>query len=741
MAKTKNSSEETSRRRAFWQGEIDKAKKRYRNFWSSGDTVVDTYRMQKADEVEVASKDKYNILFSSTETIRPNLYAQTPVVRVKLRNRDTENPTVRIGARMLEGCLAYVLDEEDFDEVMENVVEDLLLPGLGTAWVRYEPQFGKSEGQEVLLDEHVRIDYVYWQDFLTGLSRGWKPVPWVAKRVWKDKRECVALFGAEKANKLEYCARENTGRDGDNNGETAEIWEIWDKRDRMVHWYCESYPGDLLDSKPDPLKLKNFFPCPRPLRAISNTRTLVPRAYYSQYKSQAETLNTMTRRIRLLGEALKVVGLYNAAEAKLANALNPGTGNTMIAVDQWAMFAQAGGIKGNVEWLPIEQIAQTLIQLQQAREVAKNEIYEITGFSDIIRGVSKASETLGAQNIKQNWAGARVKKAQKEVQRFARDIIAIAGEIIAEHCDPATIAKFSAVDIPDPESILPGSPAEEQMLAFEQAVDFIRNESRRVSTINIETDSTILADEEAERKDRMDFLGAAGAFLQQAVPAMQSTPELGPLLGAMLMFTIRTFPSSRSIEEEFEKVQKVLANKPAPPQESDPNGHAAKAQAAQAVAGIKAQADQQRAQTDQQTRQSELQAEGAIEQAKLAQAAREADMRHAEAMAKIELEVRFKAQEFALREREVAVKEAELGIKRQQADTQEFAAQANAENAERAQDTATEVAGHDAALKDRAQDTSEATAAHGASMAEAEHEQRETQMEQDATKGLTEEKD
>lgn len=733
----KRDREMATNRRAHWQTEIEKAKKRFRTFWSIGDQTVDVYRSQREDGNEILMKDKYNILYSSTETIRPNLYAQRPSVRVKLRNRDLAPQAARDGARLLEGSLSYLIEEEDFDELMENVVEDLLLPGLGQAWVRYEPTFqnvmgpdGKpvldeaGEPEQELLDEMVKFDYVYWKDFLTGISRGWRTVPWVSRRIWLTKERATARFGADKASKLAYTSKE-VDRETDVSSETAEAWEIWDKESGTVYWFAESYSDDLLDVRKDPLKLKNFFPCPRPVRAIYNTRTFVPRAYYTQYKSQAETLNVLTRRIRLLGEALRVVGLYDGQQTKLADLLNPNAGNKMIAVDNWAVFAQAGGIKGNIEWLPLDQVITTLIQLQQAREICKNEIYEITGFSDIVRGQSKASETLGAQNIKANWAGARVKKAQKEVQRFARDLIAIAGEVVAEHCSPETIALFSGIPVPTPDQVQQDPNLQVAMQQFMQATSFIANESRRVASIDIETDSTILADEEADRKDRTEFLAAAGAFLQQAVPAMQTTPELGPLLGAMLMFTIRTFPSSRSIEEEFEKVQNVLANKPPKQEEQDPNGHAAKAGAAKEIAGIKAQSEQARTQSEQATAQAELQAKSTNDAEKLRLEAQAEMNRHTEAMAKLTLEETFKGREFMLREREVAIKEAELGIKQQVADTQEAAAAAAAENAE------------------RQQDTSEAMAEHGASMDFAAHEQKYDQMDREDSRaeGLTNDKD
>lgn len=611
-------------RQVHWQQELERAKKRFKGFWDAGDIVVDTYRLQKADGNEAYAKDKYNILFSSTETIRPNLYAQTPRTMVKMRNRDTATAIARAAGLLLEGCIEYVKDEEDFDELMNSCVEDLLLPGLGQAWVRYEANVEENK----VLDEMVELEYVYWQDFLMGTARTWKQVPWVAKRLWLTKEKATKRFGKDVANKLQYVARDATAREMDTQAETAEAWEIWDKESRTVYWYAEGF-RDLLDIKADPLKLKGFFPCPRPLRAITNTRTLVPRALYSQYKSQAETLNVLTKRIRLLGEALRVVGLYDGAHVKLADILNPAAGNRMIAVDNWAMFAQNGGINGAVAWVPIDMVSKVLSELLQQREICKAEIYEITGFSDIVRGVSKASETLGAQNLKANWAAARVKRMQAEVQRFARDLLALAGEVIAEHCDESTIAIFSGLEIPTGEQIANDPNAQKTLDTFKAACKLLKTELLRVSRIDIETDSTLMADDAVEREDRAKFLAAAGAFLQQAVPAAEMTPELGPLLGSLLMFTVRSFPSARIIEQEFENFQRQMLQKGQQPQDQDKDGK-------KADAAVKQQELEHKSQNDQATLMLDTQKE---------------QHRHDEKIA-----------ELALKEREVAVKEAELAV-------------------------------------------------------------------------------
>jgi hypothetical protein len=66
-----------------------------------------------------------------------------------------------------------------------------------------------------------------------------------------------------------------------------------------------------------------------------------------------------------------------------------------------------------------------LESLYEAREKVKQDLYDITGIADIIRGVSDPSETMGAQQIKSNFATLRIGDHQRAVQEFAR-----------EHCPP-----------------------------------------------------------------------------------------------------------------------------------------------------------------------------------------------------------------------------------------------------------------------------------------------------------------
>lgn len=698
-AATKVQGQNSTNRRGHWQEEISKSNKRWEIFGRAGNLVVDRYRLERENSVNDIYQDRYNILYSSVETIRPSLYAQTPKVQATKRHRDRENDTVTLATALLETTCQFALEEIDFDEVMNNVVEDYLLPGIGIAWVRYVPTISTRKGDndnetyEAVDFEGIAVDYVHYRDFRTGTGRVWHELPWIARRVFFNKKKATTRFGEEKANRLQYSYRpsdDGTGsrgvdrtEGGVSGGFQAVIWEIWDKENGKVVWYSEDYPGDVLDEIDDPLHLKDFFPCPRPIRAVHNTRTFVPKAYYSQYKAQAEELDRLTERIRYLTEALRAIGVYDGSQEQLAQLLN-GKGNKMIGVQNWAAFAQNGGVNGSIQWVPIKDVAAVLTELLRQREIVKGEIYEISGFSDIVRGVSKASETLGAQEIKANWATGRLRDMQKEVQRFCRDIIRIVAEIISEQFSDESLALYAGFEPPpvSPEEqaaaaqyamamsqyqqqsasaiTLPGQPApqppqkpgptqrQQAIQTFLDVVKLLKDEKLRMAQIGIETDSTIQPDEAAERKDRMEFLGAAGAFLQQAGPMAMQYPDMRGLLGSLMMFVVRTFRASRPVEKEFEEFTKKLQQQPPmpPPGQSGEGGGSDPAAAQAKVQGeqVKAQATMQTAQMDDATERYKIDTEARL-------ASEQAQRDH-----------EFRMAELQLKSREVAVKERELGI-------------------------------------------------------------------------------
>ena len=153
----------------------------------------------------------------------------------------------------------------------------------------------------------------------------------------------------------------------------------------------------ILDVKDDPLQLDGFFPCPKPMAANVTSSNFMPRADYIFAQDQFNELDEINTRITWLTRAAKVVGVYDKASEGIQRVFNQGAENQMIPVDNWAMFAERGGIKGQIDWIPIDQVVNAIDHLRQYRQDKVQQIYEVLGISDIMRGSSKASETAAAQ--------------------------------------------------------------------------------------------------------------------------------------------------------------------------------------------------------------------------------------------------------------------------------------------------------------------------------------------------------
>jgi hypothetical protein len=193
--------------------------------------------------------------------------------------------------------------------------------------------------------------------------------------------------------------------------------------------------------------------------------------------------------------------------------------------------------------MPIAEAAKVLAQLYQQRDQIKETIFEITGLSDIMRGVSKASETATAQNIKSQFGSLRVNRRQREVQRFARDIIRMMTEIIAEHFQPQTIQEMT------------------QQPLNPEVFRLMKSDQLRSYRIDVETDSTIakqlLDDEESYAK----LLAAIAQFVQGIAPMVAQ--GFIPLKVAMSLLQggIRRFKLGRPVEEAFDEIDIEAAQK------------------------------------------------------------------------------------------------------------------------------------------------------------------------------------
>jgi hypothetical protein len=613
-----------------WYNTIASYERAYKEWEARTDRIIKRYR----DDSRTRNNPnaRFNILWSNVQTITPAIFARLPRPDVSRRFRDND-PVARVASMMLERALDYEITHYgDYKSAMSQSVLDRLLGGRGTSWVRYEPHIageagGMAEGmpedglqvtedtdeaeteggiyredQERIEYECAPVDYVYWRDFGHTIARTWEEVTACWRKVYMERPALVERFGEELGGKIPLDTKPETSKTfNEKMGEGASeavIYEIWDKTSGEVIWLSKSM-GKILDTRPDPLKLENFWPCPKPLYATLTTDKLEPIPDFTLYQDQAKQLDTLADRIDGFINALKVRGVYDASEPSLARLFSEGENNTLIPVKNYAAFSEKGGMMGAINLVDIAPIAQALQMSYQAMEQVKGQIYEIMGIADIQRGQTDPNETLGAQIIKSNNAAGRLKTMQHAVVDFATELLSIKAQIICNHFTDDTIVKISGA--------MQLSPQDQALIP--QALALLRNEAAKNFRVEVTSDSMIFQDEQQEKADRLEFLSAMSGFLQQAVPASQANPELTPMLVEMLKFGVTAFKAGKGLEgmidetaDKFREQAKMAEGQPKPPTAEEQKLQMqmqieqAKIQAKQAEMQMQLQIDQQKMQ-------------------------------------------------------------------------------------------------------------------------------------------------
>jgi hypothetical protein len=614
---------------AKWQSRVKKLIKRYR----------DDTRGQTGNETA-----KFNILWSNVQTLIPAVYAKLPKADVTRRFGDND-PVGRVAARLIERAIDFEIEHySDFRSTMKYCVEDRFLGGRGTCWVRYEPHVApqgigddgeqvtnaieRGEGAPPNLEqieyECAPVDYVHWRDFGHSQGRTWEEVTQVWRWVYMTREALAERFGEEMARKIPLDQGPepiNRYNDSARSFNRAKICELWDKETLKVYWFCKGM-GEFIDVRDDPLGLEGFFPCPKPLFATTTSDSLVPVPDFVLYQDQAVELDILSDRIDGLVKALRVRGVYDASQPALQRLMTEGDNNALIPVDKWAAFGEKGGLKGSIDLLPLDTIAQCLLQCYQARADIKGQIYEITGISDIIRGQSFASETATAQQIKGQYAGLRLRSMQEDVALFATEVIRLKAQIMCLKYQPKTILEYAAAN----------QMSQADQAQIPAALELLSDKPLRNFRIDIAADSLVQIDEAQMKQERVEFLGAFSQFVQSALPVSQAEPALAPLMLDLLKFGVQAFKGARSIEGEIDQVteqmKQALANpepKPNPMVEAEQAKAQVEMQKAQMVAQsdqakvqAQLQIEQLKAQNDAQLEQLRQQFEAQVEQQKLA---------------------------------------------------------------------------------------------------------------------------
>lgn len=662
-----------------WRAEIQQAQKRVKDYRKDASRVVKLFEAEKKEDYQ------FNILYSNTETLLPALYNSTPRPDVQPRYKVTDQ-LPNVASQVCKRTLEFLLDTEQahyskFDTAITSAVLEGLVPGQGCTRFKYDYEEDAVKDVQAEADdkpgttppatvkyEYICAEEVPWDRVLFGYCRKWKDLPWVAFEHFMNQEELKQNFGAELAALIPtpVTGGEQTDENGEKTGakdaegeKLAHVMEIWDKAHKEIVFIAEGY-GEVVKKVPDPLKLKQFWPMPQPISFFRRISGQVPQTLYAFYEEQAKELNTCTRRINMIMRALKVRGFYDATLDGL-DELMKSEDNTLLPAENVSAMLQGQTLEKAIWLFPLEKLVLVLQQLYVQREQVKQVIYEVTGISDIIRGSNAASETATASNIKSQWGTIRLKKAQKEVQRYVKDSLRIMAELAFKHLSAETIAKMTGMQLPteqqqqqaqalltqlqqqaaataqlgQPPQPPQGADQLQQILStpsWEAVMGILSDDIQRDYRIDIESNSTIDEDATQDKQDVAEFMNAMGQFLSGTVPLIEQGVMPFEVMKATLLAITQRFRFGREVEDQLRNMT--------PPNPPSPDaGEQAKAQTAQA----QAQADQARIQAESDAHTKEIQMK----------------------MALMDKEMSIKQQELALKQQELEMRGRELQQKTQ----------------------------------------------------------------------------
>lgn len=578
-----------------WIARIEARLRKFEQGWYKPARAADKmYECLKQDTTQtVGDANPFNILYSNTEVLLPSLYSATPRPDVASRFENPKEP-----AKVAENMLVAIIDDnnpgiESLDSAVEGAVLSALVPGAGGVRVRAFPRTACP-----IRFEEFKYDQLVW-----GYARKWSRVPWVAFLHNMSKEEIVSEYGLsdEQAARLHVPTQEEQDTNPSEPRAPREsgyvVYELWIRASRSVLFLCADYDEKVLREVPnDPLQLQGFFPTPGPLSLVRKPSGMDPTPLYEYYRNQAEELNRVTTRLNRVLRAIKVRGVYNSLiGSDLQQILSDDNMENAMSPSQNPMDLQGGGFEKQIWLLPIEKLIQVAQQLYLARTQIKQVIYEITGLSDIIRGSSVASETATAQDLKNKWGTVRLRRMQRIVSMYVRDVLRIALDAATTVIPPeqwksmtglpyplavekqqaqmqlqqmqlaqqqqAVIAQATGQQPPPPQQPPPQLVQAATSPSWEELLAKLRNDGMRDYSVDIETASTIDTDAMADKQEVIDFMGALAQLMQGLGPLVALGPEGLNAAKTLVLAVCKRFRFGREVEDAFRGI-----TTPPPPQ-------------------------------------------------------------------------------------------------------------------------------------------------------------------------------
>ena len=471
---------EVTPKQKLWLKRIKAEQKVHKDFRDRAEKVEEVFRRDKTDE------DLYVPLYWQVVNIEhAGVYSNQPVPDVRPRN-DPQDPLMRSIAQIISRGLAYCVDQPSFDDNMHRAVDDYLAMGMGIPRVKvdsiietntidvpiFEDQMVETppvdigggmmmeqmpmmqsvqvgteqQEEETTKDQSIRWEYVPWSCFGYEPCNNWKHADWEYFRHKMTRQETIDRWGEPVA--ATSSDSEGNSRNESLSKKTVDIYEIWDKKNRQVLFLAEG-ENDILEIIDDPLELIAFFPNPCPMMMNLPSDELIPQSDYDYIEPYDVEINRLQIRRMALLDQLRATGAYDIGLPELGDMFENEDGEYTGIANLMQRLAAAGGADSIIYHLPLSEKAGVIQQLTEQIQFVRSQVDEVLGISDIVRGVTAASETATAQEIKGRWVGVRLTRKRECVQFTVRSMMRITAQLLVSHITPENLERMTQMQITD----------------------------------------------------------------------------------------------------------------------------------------------------------------------------------------------------------------------------------------------------------------------------------------------------
>lgn len=460
----------------------------------------------------------------------------------------------------------------------------------------------------------VELQPVSYKDIRhTPNARHWEELDWISFKTLMTKSEVKERFGDDIAELIPYSKKGS--RKGVDNKDVnnllptlyAEIWETWNKARKEVMWHVEDWEQEFLDIQPDLYELADFYPCTPFMLGTCSPDSMYAVPDYVQLKPQILQLHAMAKRYQGLVVAIQKKAVADGSIPELASLGTASEGDVIMVKNFQQQIVGKGGLDQVIQFFPTQEYSQAITELQQAMADYEQKFNELYGIPDILRGVSDPNETAAAQQLKGQYLSLRFSAIQREFQRVVRDGIELM-------CDLA-IKKFPQEKIADVVGV--HFWADEDKAKWPQVYLLLQDDDERKIRIDIETDSTISMNQNAE-VERANYIAKTLTDGIAAIGAVESQDPIFTMLAInALLLVVEKIPGGKEFSSDLRKAKDAKMKEIETPKPQQPP--------------VQVQVEQMK----QQGKMQELQVKGAQEQQKMAG---EFQISEQESQAKIQLE-------------------------------------------------------------------------------------------------------